>query len=129
MTTVTINDQTVTIPEGMTMTVTPEGSMTFTMTSVPEAPAKTDRKVRSANSRTGFAGNVEEFGELLGVNLEGWTLQDVLDSLREYTAVGTLGFYPDGVGESDEVLVGMPEGWTFGPSAMNYLTKGEWLTS
>ena len=121
MNTMTINGNEVTIPEWMTVTVTPEGSMTFSP--VLDSPSRKEF-VRSPNSKTGYAGNIDRFAEAVGVSLEGWTLTDILDSLREWGQVGDLEYHP---GE-DEFLVGMPEGWAFGPSAMNYLTSGEWLT-
>jgi len=74
------------------------------------------RRVRGPNSRTGYAGNIAEFGEAAGYgdSLEGWTLVEVLDHL---------------IAEGDENWEDwMPEGWTFGPASAHYLAEGEWPT-
>lgn len=115
---------------GNLMTVTPELTAPATTPKGGRKAAPKGSKgrkakaVRSPNERTGYAGNIAAFGEALGVDLEGWVLQDILDALRAED--GQVGDLDVAVLKDGLQISGMPEGWTFGPASLNYLATGEW---
>ena len=96
--------------------------MTSLLTAL-EGPAKNAPKGRKETTkkaapkvRTVRTANLVAFGEAIGANLEGWTLEELLDSLREYGEAGSL--------RMD--LRSTPKGWTFGPKSKHYLVHGTW---